>query len=427
MQEKNKNNQEVALLLKTIIDTAIDGIITIDHKGLIQSVNQAAIDLFGYEERELIGQNISMLTPSPHKEQHDGYIANYLQSKQPKIIGIGREVMAEKKDGSLFPIRLAVSEVQLQDRLLFTGIIHDLTEVKKAENSIKELNKELESKIQLRTIELDKTIKELQQVNDKLLSEIGERKKIEQALIQSQDELKNLLNKEKEVHEMKSRFLSIASHEFKTPLSTILSSTDLIEAYAKEEQLEKRERHILKIRTAVSNLNNILNDFLSLSKLEEKKVVHQPTNFLLSTAIQSAFDQMEPLLKKGQHLHFSNQTPNLYVYQDEHLLKNVLINLLSNAIKYSPEGTPVFCKTALLGDKIIIDVQDYGIGISEEDQKHLFTRFFRAQNTGNIQGTGLGLSIVKRYLKIMNADIELRTEENKGSTFSIYLPIAANE
>ena len=247
MNETEKIN--LGRRLDAVIKTAIDGVITIDSKGIIESANPAAAHLFQYGEDELLGLNVSVLMTEEHQHAHDGYIRRYLQTKVPKIIGIGREVLGKRKDGTTFPMRLAVSEVVLDDNtILFTGIIHDLSDVKRAEEALVKLNQELEEIIAQRTEKLKEVINKLLDLNRKYESEIDHRKKVEEALIANEIQLKEMLNRQKELNDLKSRFLSMASHEFKTPLSTILSSASLIRKYRLEEHLPKREKHIDRIK-----------------------------------------------------------------------------------------------------------------------------------------------------------------------------------
>lgn len=425
MKEKlhQQEMEELVLRLNAVIETAIDGIITIDKKGIIESVNSAAANLFGYEKRELVGQNIKILMDSPHKERHDGYVSNYIKTRQAKIIGIGREVYGIKKNRKIFPLRLAVNEIKLKDRIIFTGIIHDLTEVKKAEEHIKKLNEELEQKVKSRTEELALTINKLLTANKLLEHEVSERKNVEKALRKSEKELTKALEKEKELSEMKTRFLTIASHEFRTPLSTILSSADLIEAYTESPQQVNRLKHTQRIKVAVDNLNTILNDFLSLSRLDEKKIEVRFVDFSLTDLTDEVIDQVQGLLKPKQQIVYINETKNENIFLDKQILKNILLNLLSNAIKYSREGKVISCVSTIGQESLQIVVKDEGIGIPLQDQVHLFTRFFRAKNVENTKGTGLGLNIVRKYVDLMDGTIEFVSKEGKGSTFTIKIPL----
>lgn len=420
--EKDSNESEFVLRLKAIVETAIDGIITIDENGIVGTMNPAAAQMFGYSEDEVIGQNIKMLMPPPYRGEHDGYMHRYKETGHAKIIGIGREVSGRKKNGNVFPLRLAVSESWIGDTRIFTGIIHDLTEVKAAEEEIFRLNQELEQKVAERTEKLAEVVNQLLKTNQQLQSEIQERKAAEQALLQAQDELKKSLEKERDLNELKSRFVSMASHEFRTPLSTILSSVALISRYQEKDQQPQRDKHIERIKSSVQNLTGILNDFLSLSKLEEGKVLCQPETFVMQDFCGEVLDEVKSLLKNGQQLSHHSPAEAMEVFLDKRHLKNILFNLLSNAIKYSEEDKIIECTLESSGDAVLIRVKDEGIGIPKEDQPYLFTRFFRAHNAINIQGTGLGLNIVKRYVEMMQGKISYQSSLGKGSIFLVQLP-----
>lgn len=409
--------------LESIIDTAVDGIIIIGSEGGMIMANEAACRLFGYEREEILGHNVRMLMPEPHHSRHDSYIRNYHESGVGKIIGVGREVEGRRKDGSLFPFKLGVSRVSLEGRTIFAGVIHDLTEQKQAEEKIIALNRELEQKVEERTEKLTDVVNKLLQSNLKLEREIKERKAAVEALRHNEEELRKSLEREKELNELKSRFVSMASHEFRTPLTTIASSSELIGLYTESGQQEKREKHLRRIRSAVTNLTGILGDFLSLSKLEEGKTKLEPVPFLLLDLAEEVADDMQSLLKSGQHIETDFRKLGEEVVMDKKMLKNIFINLISNAIKYSPEGSCIYFTLSLEDELLRASIRDEGIGIPEGDQKHLFSRFFRAANAFNIQGTGLGLNIVKRYLDILEGDIRFASEEGKGTTFFVGIPV----
>ena len=413
---------EAGKRLQAIIDTMIDGVITIDTDGVIESVNPAAAKLFGFMQEEVVGQKINMLMPNPHKHKHDSYIENYLKTREPKIIGIGREVEGMRKDGSVFPIRLAVSEVRLKDKTIFTGIIHDLSTVKEAEASLKKLNDKLESLVNERTIELEEVINKLLKVNEQLEHEVSERKHTQEILLQREEQLQESLEKEMELGELKSRFVSMASHEFRTPLSTILSSAALLKRYTQAEHQTRRDKHIDRIQSSVANLTGILNDFLSLSKLEEGKVEVLMEELEIGELCAEVTDEVQGLLKDGQQIFHEDRTEGKKIRVDRRILKNILFNLLSNAIKYSGEQKPIHCQAELNEAGLIIMIKDQGIGIPEAEQKHLFSRFFRASNSLNIQGTGLGLDIVRQYLTLLDGSIEFESGEHLGSTFTVTIP-----
>jgi signal transduction histidine kinase len=235
-----------------------------------------------------------------------------------------------------------------------------------------------------------------------------------------QDQVQRALEHERELNILKSRFVSTASHEFRTPLSTILSSASLLSRYQSKQDQLKREKHIERIKKSVQNLTGILNDFLSLDKLETGVVQSQPETFDLTACIQEICDQLAPTLKKHQHIRYRHQG-RAEVFIDKRILTNVLLNLLSNASKYSGEGKAIDLTTRLMDGNLAITVKDQGIGISKEDQKHLFKRFFRSSNAINIAGTGLGLNIVKKYVELLDGEIEFYSELGMGSTFIVKL------
>lgn len=218
----------------------------------------------------------------------------------------------------------------------------------------------------------------------------------------------------------------MASHEFRTPLSTIQSSSDLIEGYKHTEQNEKRLKHTQRIKSAVTNLTGILNDFLSLSKLEEGKIDMEPVSFNLNDFCKEVLDELQGLLKSGQYIQHNHDDWNQEIILDKKLLKNIFFNLLSNAIKYSEKDKQIDCKLKIEDGSLNIKITDYGIGIPEDEQQHLFTRFFRARNVENIQGTGLGLNIVKRYVDIMQGKVSFESQTGTGTTFYVSIPLISS-
>jgi len=242
-----------------------------------------------------------------------------------------------------------------------------------------------------------------------------------QQLEESREELRQTLEKEKELNEMKSRFVSMASHEFRTPLATILSSLTLVSKYGEMNEKENQQRHIQRIKTSISHLTDLLNDVLSISKLEEGKIMPSPELFDIKQFTEQVIQELHPVLKKGQTIQFSHNGL-LDVFVDPKFLRVILFNLISNAIKFSPENKPITVSCSVSETLIELNVTDNGIGINDEDKEHLFERFFRGHNVTNIQGTGLGLNIVSRYLELMQGDIQVDSKINEGTTFAVTIP-----
>lgn len=385
-------------LLKAIIENAIDGIITINNRGIIESINPSACKLFGYSDEEVTGQNVSVLMPPPDRNRHDDYIARYERTHEARIIGIGREVRGLRKDGSTFPFRLAVSEVPYTGGTVYCGFINDLSREKEAEERIRNHAAQLEELVEERTLSLRKTVRALQE---------------------AKEEVSLSLEKEKELNQLKSRFVSMASHEFRTPLSSVQLSASLIEKYVVQEDRKNVNKHVNKIKNAVGNLTTILNDFLSLEKLEAGRVEPNFTHFDLVELSEEITEEMQLITKQNQNIIYEHTGLTGTVFLDINLLKNCIINLIANAIKYSGENTFIEFNTEVTPNEYIITVKDNGIGIPAADQKHLFQPFFRAHNTGSIPGTGLGLNIVLRYAGLMKGKVDFESTINKGTKFTI--------
>ncbi|MEX1382469.1 ATP-binding protein, partial [Lutibacter sp.] len=247
-------------------------------------------------------------------------------------------------------------------------------------------------------------------------SDISEQKRVELEIL-------NSLRKEQELNELKSRFISMASHEFRTPLSAILSSAILIEKQNEPGKEAKRERYVSMIRNNVKNLVVILNDFLSLGKLEEGKVLAQSENFELINFLKSLIEEIEVNTKDGQTIKISTNAATIEVYLDPKLIRHIVTNLVSNAIKYSSSNDKIIINIKENTDQLTLEVVDYGIGIPLDEQKNLFNRFFRAKNATNIQGTGLGLYIVKQYIELIGGNISFSSVLNEGTIFTVNLPM----
>ena len=387
-------DQDDGRRLRALFEMATDGIITMNGRGVIENANPAAAELFGYTVQEMLGQKVNMLMGDHDRRHHDSYLQRYQRTREPHIIGIGREVIGRRKNGEEFPLRLAVSEVKLDTGVLYTGILHDLTEYHRAQDRVNELNRELENKVNERTA----------------------------SLRAREVELKRALGRERELNELKSRFLSMASHEFKTPLSTVLSSAEIIELYQNADQQPKRLRHLDRIKAAVNQLTEVLDDFLSLSQLEQGKVAVSPRPIDVRALLATSIESSEGQLRAGQRIEMVVADEVDQLHSDPKLLRHVLMNLISNAAKYSPEDGLITVRATPGPDRLLLSVEDHGIGIPEADQAHLFDRFFRAGNVENIKGTGLGLNIVRHYVGLLASTITFQSTLGRGTTFTLALP-----
>ncbi len=408
---------------QAIFETCEEGIIVVNATGMIVLANQAAVKLFGYSKSEIVNLSVDNLIPSDKRKKHAEHRKTYKQDPKPRRMGRGRDLLAQKKDGRSFAVEISLNQTFINDESHTVAFIIDITDRKVIEEALKNSEEQLivyagdlEKRVNLRTQELDETIKKLEEVNKHLEEEVAERKK-------AQDDVVIALEKEKELNELKSRFVSMASHEFRTPLSAILSSASLISKYNEPGTEEKRFRHVDKIKSSINILNNILNDFLSIAKIEEGKIDIQKNKFDISHLAQEALTQIEDVLKKGQKVELRKFGKERNLQSDEKLLKNIFINLLSNAIKYSHENSAIILDIIYGKDSIDVHVTDHGIGIDRNDQKHLFERFFRAKNATNIQGTGLGLHIVKKHVEMLSGSITFDSQLNIGTTFKVKLPL----
>lgn len=400
-----KENHSV---FNTLFEAASEGVIVVDSSQNIVTVNLAALQMFGYERGELVGQHLNILIPPTYKPNHSKHFKDFLAHSEKRQMGHGRELFGIKKDGNQFPVEAGLNPFRIDGEDFVMSLIVDITVRKENQQRIRELNAELEDKIKVRTKELRETV-------DDLEKEISKRKEAEKRI-------KLALKQEKELNELKTKFLSLVSHEFKTPLSGILTSATLAEKYVTGEQQEKREKHLRTIKDKVHYLNNILNDFLSLERLESGNVNYKYTSFSLNKVINDVVYNANVTLKYGQEIEYPRDLDEVTLYQDEKILDLVLSNLIGNAIKYSPENSTIHFRIENNDNMVIFEVSDEGMGIPEKDQKHIFERYFRAENALLNQGTGIGLNIVKVHVENMGGKIHFTSEENKGSTFTVQLP-----
>lgn len=392
---------------RALFEYASTGIVVANHKGQIVRVNPFAEQLFGYTSHELMGESIEILIPARLREAHRGHRSAYQASPAPRAMGTGLSLQATRKDGVEFPVEVSLSPFKTSSGDYVMAFVLDNTT--RLDN---------EQRILRQNLRLEQLAAALQNLNEGLEEKVRERTL---ALEQTKNNLATALDKERELGELKTRFVSMASHEFRTPLSTVMSSASLIRSYTERADIPSVYKHVEKIQSAVNSLNTILTEFLSIGRLEEGKteVIRQPVD--LSALVQEVREELSTMLKPGQELAVDHQGPSIAML-DPGLFKHVLLNLMSNAIKYAPEASRIDVLSENGPEGLRLEVRDQGMGIPEGEQKHLFTRFFRASNAANVQGTGLGLHIVQRYVELMGGRVHLISQSGAGACFRVDLP-----
>ncbi len=378
-------------VFKILSEAVSEGIIIVNKTQQIVASNTAADAIFGYEKDELIGKSLDTLIPMKYHHAHAHHVDTFFENSGKRQMGHGRDLYGLRKDGSQFPVEAGLNPFNIYDNTYVMALVIDITVRKEAEKVIKDLNAHLEKKVEERT-----------------------------------HQLKEALHKEKDLNELKTKFLSLVSHEFKTPLSGILTSSTLIGKYPNTDQQDKREKHIKTIQNKVKFLNNIITDFLSIERLESGKVNYKFTTFPLSKVINEVIYDANMLLKEGQIIKYPENIEAIFIEFDEKILQLVLSNLINNAIKYSSENSTIDMEVVLDTNVLTIHVKDEGIGIPVDEQKYIFNRYFRAENALLNQGTGIGLNIVKSHLENLAGTITFSSEENVGSTFSVSVPVSVN-
>jgi len=401
MGEKSKKYMESKEGVDALFLHATEGILVADDRGVIIRTNPSLERLFNYDKGELIGKKIEVLIPKKNENDHIKHRDKFAHNPHARSMGIGLELYGLRKDNTEFPVEISLSPYLTENGSYVIAFVVDITLRKEVEEKLKNYSIDLELQVKNRTLILEEAISELEK---------------------TKKNLNKALEKERELNELKSRFVSMASHEFRTPLTTMMSSLSLVTKYGEQADLENQSKHITKIKTSIHNLTDILNDFLSLSKLEEGKVEIKLEEFNLEAYIQEIISELKPMAKANQTFVYSH-LGKIEVNLDKKLLKNILFNLISNALKFSPAGGIIEIKTLVSAVEIVIIVKDSGIGIPQEDQEHLFERFFRGKNATHIQGTGLGLNIVNKYASLMNGEINFESTENKGTTFELHIPV----
>ena len=357
--------------LRAIVNTAIDGIITISGIGIVESANKAAERIFGYSEIELVGQNIKILMPEAYSKNHDGYLKNYREGGAPKIIGIGREVTGMRKDGSQFPMDLSVAQLDLGNARLYTGIVRDITE----------------------------------------------RKKTEQELVDATADAEKANN-------AKSDFLSRMSHELRTPLNAIIGFGELLEMQDPSPVEHEYIDHILK---AGRHLTSLINEVLEIARIESGNQSFSLEPVEITQLIEDCCGLMMPLAAERNIKFISDlylQSEN-YIQTDVQRVKQVLLNVISNAIKYNEQGGTIDISITAGVKNTRISVHDAGPGIPVSEHDKVFEVFKRLESIDdNVEGSGVGLALSKALISAMGGNMGVTSSTGSGSTFWFELPTA---
>ncbi|MGR3179280.1 MAG: ATP-binding protein, partial [Candidatus Anammoxibacter sp.] len=361
--------------VKAIVDTVINGIITIDANGAVASFNPAAEKLFGYKADEVLGKNIKMLMPEPFHANHDNYLSKYLLTGQKKVIGIGREVVGMRKDKTVFPVYLAVNEMKIEKERMFVGLIIDITEQKRAEEELMKANK-----------------------NANILANAAE-----------------------QASKSKSEFLARMSHEIRTPMNAILGMAELLQ---ETELTVDQKKYIDVFSGAGKTLLLLINDILDLSKIEAGQIELEKIDFDLIKLLNQTVAIMEANAKtKGIELVVETKKDvPAFLKGDPTRLQQVIINLIGNALKFTEKGSVSLSVKNVNNEEpgtLLFAVKDTGVGIPKDKQETIFESFSQADSsvTRKHGGTGLGLAISKKIVEIMGGEICIESEPGKGSVF----------
>ena len=387
------------------------GIILLDAQQHIIEANQSAERMFGYKIKELNQLHLQVLFSDANTIELENQLKVFLNQGVKEKKEKNLSIYGMHKSKSMFPVEVSLNVFKLCDKEYIMALVNDISTRKEQEVKLSKLNAKFEQKIILKTKELNETISQLEHEN--------------MLRVDAEKDINIAFRRERELNKLKTNFLSLVSHEFKTPLSGILTSIILLGKYDLAEQQEKRDKHIKIITDKVQYLNNILNDFLSLEKLETGNINYNLSTFKLGKVIKEVVSNANILLKEGQTIDYSDSIDEISLFQDEKIIELTLSNLINNAIKYSSENSVIAIRVRQDLEITTLEIIDDGIGIPKIDQKNIFNRYFRAENALLTEGTGIGLNISKTHIENLGGSINFESTENKGTTFTISIPNTA--
>lgn len=370
------------------------------------TVNRAALAHYGYSYDQFLGMKLADILFPEDMPAFESILAEGIEKIFPP-----RVWRHQKKDGTLINVEVIAYPLLFAGRQCKLTLATDVTERLRVEEEIHQLNIQLEQRVTERTAQLEAA-------NQELANEISQRARLE-------EELRLALKKERELNDLKSRFVSMTSHEFRTPLSTILANTELLKRYNQRWTEEKKLELLQRIEISTKHMTNMLEDILIIGKAESGKLEFNPTPVDVLAFCQNILEEFQLGAGSGYHFEFGQQGSCGLRHLDEKLLRQIIGNLLSNALKYSKPGSTIFFELNCQANGTIFKIRDQGIGIPAEDLPRLFEVFHRAKNVGTIQGTGLGLTIVKRSVDLHGGTIEVQSEVEAGTTFTIWLPASS--
>lgn len=367
--------------LHAVFETVVEGIITIDDRGIIDVANHAAGRLFGYDVEEMVGRNVNLLMPEPYHSQHDGYLDNYLRTRKAKIIGVGREVVGRKKDGTTFPMYLSVSQVDFDGRVMFTGFVQDLSERKTHERREAQWREELEGRVRQRTEELARANQELE------------------------------------------GFTYTISHDLRTPLRGIRNYVDFLKEDLEGKIEGESFEDLKRLGQAADELELMVQELLEYSRIGRTE--SEPEEVEIEELVGSIRGAMPTTLREGVRI--EGELPSLWAPRG--LLRQIFQNLIENGLRYNASERPEVVIRAREAEgstpsmrRWVFEVADNGIGIDGRYHEKVFGMFQRLHAQKDYTGTGIGLAAVRKAATYLNGQVELESEPGKGSTFRVELP-----